>query len=302
MLFPLTVDSLLNPCRCEDVWSCQCRASTSASASTHSHDIMSESTTGLAALARAAALSCGQDGNPESTSYPPFSKSLSANNENQQYRSVTPSHSHRVHLHTKWSNKSPTAALAASTPGPALPPLLFPPASSPLPELQISPVLANTMPPFSTFTLLAGSGCTCGLRCACPDCAEPRPETSAYRSRRECKDGCGDCVDEGVMGIELGAGAGCCGVRIATPPRVNTPGSQAMERFFAQAARLPLPPVHGGVPVALPKLCCGGSCRCGRSCGCSRTCGGCCDDTDRMEEDSERVDDASCPEVAPCCF
>ncbi|KAG6334229.1 hypothetical protein ID866_4859 [Astraeus odoratus] len=68
-----------------------------------------------------------------------------------------------------------------------LPPILYG-APSRVPDIPI-------MPPLEAIKSIAGSGCTCGLRCACPGCAEHRVAPYATRTLRDCKDGCGDCVD-----------------------------------------------------------------------------------------------------------
>lgn len=153
----------------------------------------------------------------------------------------------------------------------------------------------SIIPPLSTFASLAGSGCTCGLRCACPGCLEHRGLENASSSHRDCADGCGSCIDEES-------------VVLSGSQRPDS--TSILDRFFAHAAALPPPPRRkgGGIYldpvditvypdsawgseesavafglVHLPKLeCCGGQCGCPDSrCGCGTSCDGACSkDTD----------------------
>ena len=157
------------------------------------------------------------------------------------------------------------------------------------------------MPPMSELASLAGSGCTCGVKCGCPGCVEHRApleeeeaveEVESVRARTDCADGCGTCVDPSI-GSAL--------------PDLRGDGSGTsvtfLDRFFARAAALPPPPVQrkmsfdpmdttvyspmvGGQPfgfgtVNLPKLeCCGGQCNCpDGQCTCRTSCAGCCADS-----------------------
>jgi hypothetical protein len=113
--------------------------------------------------------------------------------------------------------------------GPALPPILLPSPSFSSHQVPDFP----TIPPISTIASIAGSGCTCGLHCACPGCVEHRGEEHASKDRSECSSSCGDCVDwQG--GIEL---------PVATLfPAINGQSTSIINQFFARAAALPLPP------------------------------------------------------------
>ncbi|RDB28549.1 hypothetical protein Hypma_015071 [Hypsizygus marmoreus] len=167
----------------------------------------------------------------------------------------------------------------------------------------------ETMPSISTIASIAGSGCTCGVQCACPGCVEHRGSEHASKSRRDCADGCGTCVDH-TAGIAL--------------PTTNGSGSSApnfLDQFFARAAALPAPPTNRkmgvgvdldpmnimvypdvalgssdrGVAfglVSLPKLeCCGGRCGCPNGvCGCGKSCDGCC-----AEHDGENAEQRHTP-------
>ncbi|KAK2461735.1 hypothetical protein APHAL10511_006198 [Amanita phalloides] len=78
------------------------------------------------------------------------------------------------------------------TPGLQLPPIQNSPHGPSHPSAPDFPII----PPLSTFASLAGSGCTCGLRCACPGCIEHRGPENTLPDHKDCVDGCGSCVDE----------------------------------------------------------------------------------------------------------
>ncbi|KAG1804153.1 copper fist DNA binding domain-containing protein [Suillus variegatus] len=263
-----TVDSLLNPCHCEDVRQClgRCRsiplrgfpASTTES-----------SPNGLAMLANAAALirgnivSCPTTQHSEKSSV--SSKSCCTKDAQTAVVPSVRSDLPPVHIHTLTSS---------------------PPSSSMIvPEFP-------TIPPFSAFNSIAGSGCTCGLQCTCPGCVEHRGPIHALKEHKDCAEGCTHCVDHSA-GIELptlGQGAS---------------GNSMIDQFFARAASLPIPPVNRKVGVEIdptditvypadlfsksikeyedrgavfglvtvPKLaCCGGRCGCpSDGCGCGQS-------------------------------
>jgi hypothetical protein len=147
-----------------------------------------------------------------------------------------------------------------------------------------------SMPPISEFTSFAGSGCTCGVKCACPGCSEHQSKSDTNHERRNCAEGCGSCIDP-----SLG---------MALPSLGNSQtGTSILDRFFATAAALPAPPtyrktssyhidpmnttVHSSSTgqhsftlgcVKLPKLeCCGGQCICPNGqCNCGVSLVGCC--------------------------
>ena len=349
------------------MWNCQCRASTSAAA-TAAFD-RGALNNGLATLARAAALCCVNDSasppTPTPTPTPPQSTHGAASPALKHPRAPTPTASPTQSpraLPCAHPRAQPKRAKRAQSPerGPALPPLLFPPAASPsMPAFPFSPphlypsshapagggAARTLMPPFSALTRLAGSGCTCGLRCACPDCAEHRGADDAQPGeehsvgaafeaaisghgvgvgrgresreehtasvdghghghghghvRRDCGDGCGNCVDEDVMALDLSKVSFGLGAEraSASAARGAVLGQTVLDRFFAQAARIPLP----GADVELPKLCCGGACACGGACGCGGSCQGCCEDENDDEESQaaarERVEAAA----TGCC-
>jgi len=155
-----------------------------------------------------------------------------------------------------------------------------------------------TMPPMSTITSIAGSGCTCGVRCACPGCVEHRGTEYASKDRRDCADGCGTCIDH-QSGVAL--------------PNSES-GINFLDKFFARAATLPAPPSNRKMGVGMdldpmnvmvypdaardagergvafglvniPKLeCCGGHCGCpDGTCGCGNSCIGRCADYNDKE-------------------
>jgi len=134
------------------------------------------------------------------------------------------------------------------------------------------------MPSMSEISLLAGSGCTCGVQCACPGCVEHTTDTGT-----RCGDGCGACIDPSIE----------------VAPSQAKESTSFLDRFFARAAALPPPPARRKMSsyhlepmnthilsqssssqpfnfgVNLPKLKCDG--RCDRSveeCRCRENCAG----------------------------
>jgi len=163
------------------------------------------------------------------------------------------------------------------------------------------------MPPIEQIASLAGSGCTCGVCCACPGCVEHRGSDHADYERRNCADGCGTCVDPSLeTSLPWSTGAGSSSFTPYSHPRSsNTLGAKEsfLDRFFARAAALPPPPEYRktsvildpmdttvylnkvGPTVTLPRLeCCGGVCTCPEGqCSCRSSCVGC---VDEVEESS----------------
>lgn len=168
------------------------------------------------------------------------------------------------------------------------------------------------MPPLSTIASLAGSGCTCGVQCACPGCLEHRGAEHASKDRKDCANGCGTCVDHSI-GIAL--------------PN-SEPGTNYLDKFFARAAALPAPPANRKMGVGmdldpmnvtvypdaardagergvafglvnLPKLeCCSGRCECPNgTCGCGKFCSGRC--VEHEDENTRKQGIIVAPEAAP---
>ncbi|KAJ7293899.1 hypothetical protein C8J57DRAFT_40541 [Mycena rebaudengoi] len=278
------VDSLLNPCNCRSVWKCKCRAADPAEP---------RAGTGLDTLAQAAALCCGAD--PSSSSSVPRKDTTS---KHQTSRPTSPNHA---------SHKRPKHINTERSAGPDLPPILYNDAFPSSPSIPTFDV----MPPMSTITSLAGSGCTCGLECACPGCVEHRGPEHAAKDRASCADGCGTCIDARA--------------NIALPGHESAASTSALtnsiiEQFLARAAALPAPPNNRkmpsgvgidpmnimvyptaametqerGVPfglVSLPKLeCCGGRCACpDGTCNCRTGCNGRCSDHDHSSTPRSEV-------------
>ncbi|KAJ7495624.1 hypothetical protein FB451DRAFT_1019820 [Mycena latifolia] len=155
-----------------------------------------------------------------------------------------------------------------SSAGPVLPRIVLPyltrvAESASASEQPPIPTFGTTqLPSMRIVASLAGSGCTCGVECVCPGCAEHRgPAQAAASERRSCADGCGTCVDarSDVVLTQPWAASG-------------------IDRFLARAAALPAPPATRMEVVNLPKLeCCGGRCACPvGSCECGKSCDGCC--------------------------
>ncbi|KAG2129801.1 copper fist DNA binding domain-containing protein [Suillus clintonianus] len=255
------VDSLLNPCHCKNVWQCRCRSVHPRGSPSPAPE---SSSNGLAMLAKAAALF-----HDDIVSCPTTPKSCCAK---AVQTAVIPS----VHLDL------PPVHIYA--------PISTPPSTSTtVPEFPV-------IPPFSALESIAGSGCTCGLQCACPGCVKHRGAVHAFKEHKDCAEGCTHCTDHSA-GVELptlGQGAG---------------GKSMIDQFFARAASLPIPPVNRKVGVefdptditiypvdlftksikeyeergaafglvTVPKLeCCGGRCGCpSDGCGCGQSCEGC---------------------------
>jgi len=97
--------------------------------------------------------------------------------------------------------------------------------SSQIPDFRV-------MPPLATIKSIAGSGCSCGLYCACPGCTEHRLPMHVAKDRRDCKDGCGDCVDHG-SGVAL--------------PGLDQ-GNSLVDTFFGSARSHPHSLAHGRGP------------------------------------------------------
>lgn len=307
------VESLLNPCHCRSVWKCNCGAN-DPEPSSHEK--------GLDALARAAAMFESSEAALSTTS-PPTS-SLKAV-KHLTSRPTSPNR-HASRDGKAFHKRTKHARTPSLSPGPDLAPIFLDGTDGIAASSTAGPALAipnfETMPPMSMITSLAGSGCTCGLQCACPGCVEHRGPEHASKERKNCADGCGTCVDH-AAGIAM--------------PGTSSSAPNILDRFFARAAALPAPPTNrrmGGVDldpmnitvypdaafsasdravafglVTIPKLeCCGGRCACpAGQCGCGQSCNGCCQD----HSNSQRQKSASpvamhlpstpAPPVRSCC-
>ncbi|KAK7688164.1 hypothetical protein QCA50_008534 [Cerrena zonata] len=235
------VDTLLNPCTCKDIWSCNCR--TDATAAT----ICS----GLDALANAAAL-CTQDlPIAVSPAFPPTNTSIM----DKPIRSCCqPAENPTQSTKRKGrSSPSPSPPPTSKHRGPSLPPIhthITPISPSPIPASPTAVPEFPTMPPLSSIAALAGSGCSCGFRCTCPGCVEHRGPEYASKDHADCPDGCGTCVDyEG--GVELPtvhshhctAGPSRLSSRVSTGrASIGSSGASFVDSFFARADSISLPP------------------------------------------------------------
>jgi len=252
------VDSLLNP--------------SSASSSVPSVQNLVPSGD-LVTLARAAAM---ESSSPDADSGP---SSNTIDSSRHHSRPATPAN---IALRKRQKH---SASILARTPGPDLAPLLFPSSSSSPPSIPDFP----SMPSMSEISSLAGSGCTCGVRCACPGCVEHT--NSGDDTGKRCGEGCGACIDHSIEALP------------GLIPSQAKESTSFLDRFFAQAAALPPPPTHrkmnsynldpmnkyispqssGSQPftpgvVNLPKLkCCGDPCTCpAGQCTCGDNCVGAC--------------------------
>jgi hypothetical protein len=273
---PFLVDTLLNPCSCSDLWNCSClTASTSASGA--SNTVASPPSLSLAALAQAASMQIFDERAP----FRPVASKQNA--KVSRARASSP-----LQLSRKRSKRS--TPRPQDTPGPSLPPIRFSVPSYPSGPSSSYPEFER-MPPMSQIVSLAGTGCTCGVQCACPGCIEHRGTGNVSQDHRDCADGCGTCVDHSTHELPLNIGGGNAGGAAAT--------RSFLDQFFARAAALPPPPMYRGpggpfgttstpggyrslgpvqASVTLPKLdCCGGRCLCpGNTCSCGSGCGGAC--------------------------
>lgn len=289
----LLVDSLLNPCNCRSLWKCKCRAS----AKEKSASRQPVTASGLSALANAAAaaMECSPS---SSSSFPeaPGKRSI----HRRSPATGTPMAVNKHQRHEKQSFDRPRSQKIH------LPPLLYAESSSSssLPSIPAVPNF-DFMPPIEQITSLAGSGCTCGVRCACPGCVEHRGTDHAdHEERRNCADGCGTCVDPSLeFSLPLSTRAESSSFGPYSHPESSNGAKESfLDRFFARAAALPPPPEYRkrsaildpmdttlylnkvGPPVTLPKLeCCGGRCICPEGqCSCRSSCVGC--SADEVEE------------------
>ncbi|EKM60433.1 uncharacterized protein PHACADRAFT_83199 [Phanerochaete carnosa HHB-10118-sp] len=212
-------DNLLNPCYCQDIYSCKCRDNGAACCS------------GLDALANAAALCCSPENNillgPSLQLPTPQASSC---------RSMTPTAS----IPSKRPcSRSPSSRHEDDRPqrGPSLPPIQ-------LPELLNAPPVFP-IPPLSTVASIAGTGCTCGFDCTCPGCEEHRGTEHASKAADDCPE-CGHCVDN-QTGPELPTSSGYVSSLSSAPSSPSTsafaPNGSFIDAFFARvAATIPPPP------------------------------------------------------------
>jgi hypothetical protein len=251
----LPVDSLLNPCSCPSVWECSCRKPETTAAS-------SDSSQGLATLARAAELCCTAETDPAWHGRP----TVSIENPSKRPR----------HIH-------------ASHP-PELPPFLF--ADDPLTPTAEVPDFP-VMPPIKAIESLAGSGCTCGVDCSCPGCLEHRGPEHADNEHHDCGTACGTCVDNmhgiALPGYESSSTnsiidrffARAAALPAPPPNRKMGVGANLDPMNVMVYPMAAIEKKERGVPfglIEIPKLeCCGGKCGCPDGiCGCGTSCDGCC--------------------------
>ena len=102
----------------------------------------------------------------------------------------------------------------------------------------------TSIPSIKSIALLAGTGCSCGFECTCPDCPEHRrPSSSTLVTPREntgrgtCSDDFAHCVDH-LGGVTL-------------PEPDATPRwpsfTSIIEIFFSRVVNLPPPPKNRSV-------------------------------------------------------
>ncbi len=284
------VDTLLNPCTCKSLWKCKCRARSTEKSLSQQPAACS----GLLTLASAAAaLECCS----KSSSNPTQTSSTASVKRPARPRSLKNSSS----TSSKRSRQEKRSCVSAHSHNLQLPPLLYTSSStSTSQDLSLAAMPDfGFMPPIDQIASLAGSGCTCGVQCACPSCAEHNQNGCTDTGKRNCADGCGTCIDPSLQfSLPSNAGAGSSTFpSLSQSSTSNHLGDKEsfLDRFFACAAALPPPPerrktlVHldpmnttvysnkFGPPINLPKLdCCDGRCTCpGDQCSCTSSCLGC---------------------------
>lgn len=309
------VDSLLNPCQCEDVRDCNCHAGES-SASSASCSALNP----LDALAQAATIRRAEERSMNSkqtlVAHPvarkakiPRTRPGSPNQHASRKRSKTNA------PRPPASNVAPTMRVIALPPGPLL--TSFPDFGS----YSANPV-----------TVCTGTGCTCGTQCACPGCVEHRGSAHASADHSDCGEGCGTCIDKNTTELRLsavGRNWETAGPSVSLPgpalPQASTsstaPAVSFLDQFFARAAALPPPPSNRrahldpmdttttveSAPINLPKLeCCGGACLCpAGNCSCRSSCGGACLDDHLQQQElrqrQEPVMASPAPALRSCC-
>jgi hypothetical protein len=242
------------------------------------------------------------------TTLTPRNPSIPKSKRQSSCPSTPPNSVHKRHKHSPAIQQPKNFVF-----GPSLPPIHLSSPSSSASSHRVPDF--SSIPPISIMTSLAGSGCTCGLYCACPGCVEHRGEEHASKIRVDCADGCGTCVDW-QAGIGLPA----------TAQLTGGSSKSIVNQFLERAAALPLPPRNrnrytglkidpmnvqvypanlfspnltgNSSPTAIqsagtfdveereaafglvkvPKLeCCGGRCACPEDgCGCGKSCDGRC--------------------------
>ncbi|CAA7271423.1 unnamed protein product [Cyclocybe aegerita] len=218
------VDSLLNPCTCKSVWKCKC-GQTTASGPSVPESPASESVGGLSTLTQAAAMCCASS--PAATSVSRLAQSLPAKKSISRPRPRPES----PHFPSSKRQKHDVTYSVPSQ-GPDLPPILYGQASPPSSSISTPMPEFTFMPPMSQITSLAGSGCTCGVECACPGCVEHRGLGHTSHDHRDCAEGCGTCIDRTL------------GIALPSTSSSQETSTSFLDRFFARAAALPPPPAH----------------------------------------------------------
>lgn len=248
----LLVDSLLNPCHCKNVRQCTCRRASCVAGPSSSGGGCSDY--GLQTLAEAAVMFRDR----------PVLESTA------KHSSDPPPWPNRADIPSRGLHATPPAHLE-------LPPILVrpnPPAS--VPDFP-------TIPPLSAIKSIAGSGCTCGLNCACPGCVQHRTLRYAEKHHKDCSEGCGHCVDH-TVGIELpGQDPSAHGGNVVDLFFARATLNRQMELDPGESAMSPLESFARSSSMEtdgrLPKAdYCHGQCGYPADmCQCRQSCSGCCD-------------------------
>ncbi|KAG2023216.1 ACE1 transcription factor [Coprinopsis cinerea AmutBmut pab1-1] len=286
------VDSLLNPCTCQDVWNCKCQAAGPSSLA-QQQPIAMKSPNPLEALAHVASLRRNEE------------RSTSLSGTSRAGPSAPPTRKAKIPRPRPHSPQHHTSRKRAKPSSPGTSPVPLPDLGTPsMRIIAPGPVLPTTFPDFDVLpaasfaTPCVDSGCTCGMQCACPGCIQHRGASHASADHKDCGEGCGTCIDRSTTELRLNASRGTwettapsfsIGLSSSSSSSASLSAS-FLDQFFARAAALPPPPTNRRVALDptdtsttvessnLPKLdCCGGACLCPRgSCSCRASCGGAC--------------------------
>jgi hypothetical protein len=224
-LSSIVVDSLLNPCMCKTLWKCKCRSRKSNDPTPSSSKFLNKPL----------------DNEHRSTATQAIVAAIRSPNEFSQHRMNTSDNVLAQRLTSRPNSprrKKPKLISLVPLPlerqGPELPPIFV---ATPLPHEQPDSIPSfPTMPPMSTITMIAGSGCTCGFQCSCLGCVEHRGIEHVSKDHGSCADGgCTTCVDPRLAELPLQTSS-------STLP--NSTSLRSINRFFARAAALPPPPIN----------------------------------------------------------
>lgn len=223
------VHSLLNPCTCPSIHDCKCNAggSCSSSSAIDATNCSPGVEDGLSALAQVASCCAPAESSPSFSGpgmAPRSPMQSSAKRARHGHVSVSKEHTSlsSVSSHNDRPNIPSIRSITLANPADDR---IFT-------ECQQYPVFKTTPPPPLASFCSVDTYCGCGYRCTCADCTLHRNQSDSsptVETRRDCKPDCRTCVDHDG-GIET--------------PNHPTSGNPVFDNFFAQAAKLPPPPLN----------------------------------------------------------